>query len=87
MDGANLPKEIYKVARCVGKTGGGRKAMLTMYFYLSYQGGVERDMSVAVHHLCRMHFPIPFASDACHRSTAGCKSLIHCLSPNSSHHQ
>ena len=50
--------------------------MLTMYFYLSNQGGVERDMSVAVHHLCRMQFLIPFASDACSRSTAVDNKLL-----------
>ncbi len=61
------------IARCVERQVGGSKTMLTMYFYLSYQGGVERDMSVAAHHLCRMHFPIPFASDACSQSTAGCR--------------
>ncbi len=43
---------------------GGRKAMLTMYFYLSYQGGVERDMSVAAYHLRRMQILRPFVSDA-----------------------
>ncbi len=32
--------------------------MLTMYFYLSYQGGVERDMSVAEHHLCQLQFRV-----------------------------
>jgi hypothetical protein len=50
--------------------------MLTMYFYLSYQGGVERDMSVAVYHLRRMQFPCPFVSGASRRSIAGCKSLF-----------
>jgi hypothetical protein len=45
--------------------------MLTMYFYLSYQGGVERDMSVAAYHMRRMQFPSPFVSDASSRSIAG----------------